>query len=261
MPTKPFSIYRNLLRIYFKNTRNKNFTHVWGEYDITEYQKAVEQAKIDRRRPPSIVAYWMRCLGKVAIQTPELMAKRKGRTLHIPEKVDIAMVIEAKMPDQTWMPMNWVFERTDQKPYTVIEEELKRASQKFRRGGMEFPPIVKHFLKNPLWIQNIFLFIAGPLIRRFLNDAASSIGLTSLAHLPGQDVAFGTPISSQTLNVTLATMAKKGDRWVMGVTISVDHLIADTRSVGEFMIKLYDEVKSGACLEEDNEQLSVNSEQ
>lgn len=250
MLQKPFSIYRNLLRIYFKNTKNKHFTHVWGEYDITAYQEAVQEARKKRERPPSIVAYWMRCLGKVAIQVPDLMAIRKGKTLYIPEQIDVAMVIEAKMPDQTWMPMNWVFERMEEKSLVTIEEELKRASQQLRRGGMKIPPLVKHFLGNPLWIQNFFLFLAGPFIRRYINDASTAIGLTSLAHLPGQEVAFGTPISSLTLNVTLATIAQKGDRWVIGVTISVDHLIADTRSVGEFMIALYDEVKSGACLSE-----------
>lgn len=252
MPIKPFSPYRTFFEHYTHYTKQKSFLQIWQAFDVTVFQEAVQEARKLRVRPPSIVAYCMRCLGKVLRDYPEMLAVQRGRKLYIPDHVNVSLILEGKSPDQTWIPMNWVFERMEEKTLPAIEQEVKKAAQKYRREGIHFKgmSLINKFVQTPFWIQRVIEFMWRPLIKRLLNRASSHVGFTSLANLPAQTLSFGTPLPYFTLNLTLGTMASEGDQWKLGALFSFDALVIEHRSIEPFLQALYQEIKSGSCLKE-----------
>jgi chloramphenicol O-acetyltransferase len=249
MPKEPYSIYRNLIEIYLKESSKKHLTHTWTTFDITTFQHYTKEALGKKKRPPSLIAYWMRCLGKIASKHPNIMGRRKGNYLITPDHVDVAMVMEAKMPDNTWLPWGWVFERMEEKSFQEIEKEVLKAARTLRRGKGTVPPFLTRFLHLPRWLQNSLIFLSMPIIKKKINDTSSLIGLTSLAQMSSKSPAFGIPFSTFSLTITLGSIVS-GEESFVGVTFSANHAVTDTRLLAEFMDDLYKEVASGACLSE-----------
>lgn len=247
--TETPSIFRRMLDDYLWHTNPKERIYAWGKANMDVYQAAYESARANRQRPPSVVAYVMRCLGKVLDEQKHLLSAKYGRQWLVPKNVDIALVMESKMPDDTWLPWYWVFERMEEKEARIIEDELIRAAKQLRRKPVKMPHGTKVFLSLPQAIRWILYRLLRPFTRRYLAEVQTKIGVTSLTHVSKRD-GYGQSPSLFTLQIVIGVLHKSEVGWQLNLAFSANHQIMDGIDFTKFMESLGNELESGRCLEE-----------
>ncbi|HRR09395.1 MAG TPA: hypothetical protein PLO56_11955 [Rhodothermales bacterium] len=247
--TETPSLYRRMLDDALWLGRPEERIHAWGKANMDAYQAAFEEARRAHRRPPSVVAYVMRCLGKVLEGQKHLLAASYGNKWLIPEKVDIALVMEAKMPDNIWLPWYWVFERVEEKGAKVIEDELISAAKKLRRNPVKMPPGTQIFLTLPQSFRRILYNLCKPFFRRYFAEMQTKVGITSLTHVSKRD-GYGQSPSLFTLQVVIGVLHKQEEKWQINISFSANHRMMDGIAFTKLMESLGDELESGRCLKE-----------
>lgn len=263
LESQPRSPLRFLIDDYLAwGQRRKKTIIAREEMDITIFVEYVKRCKAERRRPPSLVAYMVRCLGPALAADPTVLGVPVGRKLFIPEKINVAMMVSAKTP--TGDPIPFIMEIPDVNNRTAadIGEQIATQSRAMRREGIHNGASLKQaiqFSGLPGWARaGIYrLLCLNPKFRRYLVQTCTQFGLTSTTQYNHRS-HWAVPIFPYSFGAGLFGLSQKPKvldgriviRDCLDVIFVWDHNVADGVAGVQFMERWAEEVESGRLLAE-----------
>lgn len=260
---KPLLSYRRLLDDGLRLSKGKHNLHVIGSCDISKFTEFSRQCVANRQRPPSLVAYFARCVGVVLSQNPDRMASVYKDKLLIPRHVNVVLTVVTGAGGDEGIPLLMPFEKVDEKNLTEISREMTDAIRGLRRravAGEKGYQMAMRFASLPGWMRRGIYTISAivPKWRRGMSKHLSSVFITSITQFSDGRGGWGFPITPYSLGFTIGGMSKRP--WVvddqvvvrecLDVTITVDHIITDGGNACILATKLGDELESGRVLAE-----------
>ncbi len=260
---KPLVPYRRLLDDGLRLSSGKHNLHVIGSCDISKFTEFSRQCVANRQRPPSLVAYFARCVGVVLSENPERMASLYKDKLLVPRHVNIVLTVVTGAGGDEGIPLLMPFEKVDEKNLAEISREMTDAIRALRRravSGEKGYKMAMGFASLPVWMRRGIYTASGlvPKWRRGMAKHLSSVFITSITQFSGGRGGWGFPITPYSLGFTIGGMSKRP--WVvddqvvvrecLDVTITVDHIITDGGNACILATKLGDELESGRVLAE-----------
>ena len=260
---KPLVPYRRLLDDGLRLSQSKHNLHVLGTCDISKFTNFSRQCLANRQRPPSLVAYFARCVGLVLAENPERMASLYKDKLLVPRHVNVVLTVLTGAGGDEGIPLLMPFERVDQKNLAEISREMTDAIRALRRrsiSGEKGYKVAMGFASLPGWMRRGIYGLSSvvPKWRRGMAKHLSSVFITSITQFSEGRGGWGLPITPYSLGFTIGGMSKRP--WVvddavvvrecLDVTITVDHIITDGGNACILAAQLGAELESGRALEE-----------
>lgn len=255
--------YRRLLDDGLRLSRSKHNLHVIGSCDISKFTEFSRQCVANKQRPPSLVAYFARCVGVVLAENPERMASLYKDKLFVPRHVNIVLTVVTGAGGDEGIPLLMPFERVDEKNLAEISREMTDAIRSLRRravSGERGYQLAMKFASLPNWMRRGIYGVSSvvPKWRRSMAKHLSSVFITSITQFSDGRGGWGFPITPYSLGFTIGGLSKRP--WVvddevvvrecLDVTITVDHIITDGGNACILATKLGDELESGRVLAE-----------
>ena len=260
---KPIVPYRRLLDDGLRLSKGKHNLHVIGSCDISRFTEFSRQCVANRQRPPSLVAYFARCVGVVLAENPERMASLYKDKLLVPRHVNVVLTVVTGAGGDEGIPLLMPFEKVDEKNLTQISHEMTEAIRGLRRravAGEKGYQMAMKFAGLPDWMRR-GIYGASALVpkwRRGMAKHLSSVFITSITQFSDGRGGWGFPITPYSLGFTIGGLSKRP--WVvddqvvvrecLDVTITVDHIITDGGNACILATKLANELESGRVLAE-----------
>lgn len=233
--------------------------------DMQKYEEFVTRCRQARCRPPSLYAYFSRCLGVVLAPQPELLAVRCGRKLLVPQRIDVNVAFEAKEGGNDAAVGILRFNDLGNRTLRDINDEMKTGLRDAKRADIEaiyraqtnssvrlLPPRVKHIAKK--------LRASLPIVRRQLlsNNACVHLSSTTpwLSGRAGIGLQFFAP---RGISITLSGWSRRAVvvendqivvRPLLDMAFHFDHNVVDGAPATRFMVAMDNEVSSGRLLSE-----------
>ena len=264
MQAQPRSPLRNLLDDYIGwSKRRKDDIYYLTTLDVSVFTAFEADCRKNRRRPPSMVAYLVRCLGVAMAEDRGIMASALGRGLYVPEGVNVALVVSALTPSGDPIPL--IMELTDvqRRGLDEIGDQIADNSRALRREGVRDSPALRQAAwlgrRSKLTRRAVYAFAAlNPRFRRYLSYCVSFVGITSLTRYTGNRGGWGIPQLPYSFNLSLGSLSRKplvvGEeilaRDCLDVTVVLDHAIMDGAPALTIFNKWVEEVESGRLLAE-----------
>lgn len=266
-----FPPFRRLLDDYLQLGSAKHNIHFIASFDVSAFVTFAAQCKVNRRRPPSIVACVARCLGVVLARHPRLMAATYRDKLLVPRHVNIIMTVSAKAGGD-YLPLLMTIERTEEKTLAQIGTEMSSEARALRRRATQGEGGYKWgfwFAQRPPWLRRGIYRLCRfvPKLNRGLARYYSNIALTSVTQYAEGVGMWAFPVMAYSLGITMGGVSKKpvvvGDEIVardcLDITLTVDHVITDGAAAAKFMAELGEEIVSGRLLAEFDEPIEARN--
>ncbi len=232
--------------------------------DIEKYEEFVQRCRDARCRPPSLYAYFARCLGVLLASQPELLAVRIKGKLLIPSRVDALVAVEMGAYDGSRAVAVLHFADLGGRPLNDIAEEMKVRLRHAKRTTVQLPAERRRFV--PLWAPDWWSRSVAtirdrrPVAQReyAMKNACVQISSTTqwMNGKGGWGVQLYTPMA---LSVTLSGSSRrpvatdKGEVAVhscLDVALNFNHIIVDGAPATRFIAAFIEEVESGRLLNE-----------
>ena len=232
--------------------------------DIEVYKRFVESCRRARVRPPSLYAYFARCLGEVLEPQRELIAGKWRHEFLVPSRVDIKMAVEILADDGLPSPSFFIVQDIGNRALPDLADEVRTRLRQAKRGGApETVEIGRLFapLWTPRWWRNSVKSVRVLSRKERRNRAAQAayVQLSSTSQWMQGRIAWGLQtFQMAAISITLGGMSRRavvvGDeivaRWCVDVAFHFDHLVTDGAPATRFMAQLADEIESGRLLNE-----------
>jgi pyruvate/2-oxoglutarate dehydrogenase complex dihydrolipoamide acyltransferase (E2) component len=234
--------------------RRAHIVHGLLEIDVTDARSAIRHHQQTTAEKLSFTAFIINCLGKAVELNPHAHAYRDWRNrLVIFEDVNINSMVEVEISGRK-VPMPHIFKAVNKRSYRQIHEEM-RATQSNPGKTTE-----AGFMRWFLWLPAVVRRLLYRIVLRFphsLRRYSSPITVTAVGMF-GKGSAWGIPMPSFTLTVTLGTIVKKPGvvddqiqiRDILHMTVSIDHDIVDGAPAARFMNELRELIEAGYGLQE-----------
>ncbi len=263
MPVSPRSPLRALLDDYLRWAASKRNVAVYASFDATEFSEFAARCKREGKRPPSLVAYVLRCAGVVFDKNREVMATKHKNGLYVPQQVNIALVMISSVQDGGTFPLMLELAGVESKNLAEISAELAQTSRGLRRQALQHSPKFHQAVqigRTPRWMRRALLNVGWlfPKFRAAVAFHSSHVGITSLtAHMRGR-AGWGLSLLPYSFNLTLGGLSKRavvrGDEVVarecLDITFMIDHEILDGAPGLDVMHQFGEEFESGRLLSE-----------
>jgi pyruvate/2-oxoglutarate dehydrogenase complex dihydrolipoamide acyltransferase (E2) component len=223
--------------------RRAHIIHGLLEIDVSEARAIIREHRESSGERLSFTAFIINCLGKAVESNPHTHAYRDWRNrLVIFKDVNINSMVEVEMNGRK-VPMPHIFKAVNKRSFRDIHEEM-RSTQK-RPGKTTEANFMRWFLIFPAFIRRLFYRI----VLRFphsLRNYSSPITVTAVGMFGKGGSAWGIPMASFTLTITLGSIARKPGvvddeimiREYLNMTVSIDHDIVDGAPAARFAQEL-----------------------
>jgi pyruvate/2-oxoglutarate dehydrogenase complex dihydrolipoamide acyltransferase (E2) component len=260
---KPFLPYRDLLHDGLKGSRTKHDIHFLTTCDVTAFKAYEAQCKAQRRRPPSLVAYFARCAAVVVAKNPERIAGVYRRRLLVPRHVNIVLTAVTGVGGGEGMPLLLGFKKAEEKNLAELSREMTDEIRALRRRAIAEEKgyqRIRRFALLPSGLRWIVYRFASkiPRLRRGMAEHLACVFITSVTQFSNGRGGWGLPIMPYSLGFTLGGISKRP--WVvddqvvvrecLDFTITVDHIITDGAAGCLLANELAEEIESGRLLAE-----------
>lgn len=228
--------------------RRAHIVHGLLEIDVSDARTIIRHHRQTTGEKLSFTAFIINCLGQAVTSNPHVHAYRDWRNrLIIFENVNINSMIEAEMNGRK-APMPHIFKAVNKRSFRQINDELRTAQT--RPGKTMEADFMRWFLRLPTFLRRLFYRIVLR-FPRSLRQYSSPITVTAVGMF-GKGSAWGIPMASFTLTVTLGTIARKPAvfddqiqiRDILHMTVSIDHDIVDGAPAARFMNELRQLIES-----------------
>lgn len=230
-----------------------------------KYDEFVTLCRAARCRPPSLYAYFARCLGVVLAPQPELLATRFGRKLLIPSRIDVATAVELHNSAGEQVVVALKFHALEKRVLEDINDEMKARFRHVKRADyssryVEGFPYVSRWASP--WLSSKLKKLRASTRRRRYDYAANNacVHLSSTTSWLNGKNGWGVQLYVPAgLSITLSGWSRRAvvvdnDQIVvrpcLDVAIHFNHAIVDGAPATRFAAALTDEVESGRILSE-----------
>jgi pyruvate/2-oxoglutarate dehydrogenase complex dihydrolipoamide acyltransferase (E2) component len=250
---KPWPKLRDALLTFLESHRPHTY-YGMTEADITPALRAIEGLRRDFRAAISLHAYVLYCLAQSARAHPQVLSYRKGRSILTFDDVDLATVVDRRLPSGARIPVTHILRNAESKSLAEINWELRRAGRmdpaqdetiKLRRRLLTLPAFLRALLRRKIFRDPLWL-------RRFYG----TIGCTNL-RVPGTErMGFAVPPNVFTLTVAVGWIYDRqvagveGVRSMLCITNSIDHAVIDGMAAALWAKDFSDRLESAAGLDE-----------
>lgn len=264
MVTRPRSPLRALLDDYLDwSSQKKHDIVFFTTVDVTVFVALEKQCRAQRKRPPSLVAYFVRCLGVTLEASPYMVAAPLGRGVYIPQDINVSMMVSALTPTGDPLPMVMELLKVNTTSLPEIGENIATRSRALRREGLNNSTALEKAAwlgrRSPRVRRLLYgLCNLNPRFRKYLTHYTTFVGLTSVTQYTGGRSGWGLPILPHTLAVAMGGLSRRplvvGDeilvRDCLDLTFVWDHSMIDGAPGLEWINKFCAEVESGRLLAE-----------
>ena len=223
--------------------RRTHIIHGLLEVDVTKARAIIRDHRASSGEKLSFTAFIIHCIGQAVESNPHLHAYRDWRNrLVIFEDVNINSMVEVEMNGRK-VPMPHIFKAVNKRSFRQIHEEM-RATQA-NPGKTDEASFMRWFLVLPAFFRHLFYRV----VLRFphtMRQHSSPITVTAVGMFGQGSSAWGIPMASFTLTVTLGSIARKPGviddqimiREYLHMTVSIDHDIVDGAPAARFVAQL-----------------------
>lgn len=263
MPVTPRSSLRSLLDDYLRWSAGKRNVSIQMTFDASEFTRFAARCKREGKRPPSLVAYVLRCAGVVFDKHRELMAAKYKKGLFVPEDVNIALMVSAHLKDGGSFPLMVGLTGVQSKTLPQISEELAQTSRGIRRQALAQSPKFREALKLAAirpGVRRVLLALCSlfPKYRAAVAFHASHVGVSSLTQHLRSRGGWCATLMPYTFNLILGGLSKRAivvndevvARECLDMTFMIDHEILDGGPGLDFVDDFAKEFESGRLLSE-----------
>jgi pyruvate/2-oxoglutarate dehydrogenase complex dihydrolipoamide acyltransferase (E2) component len=252
---------RNLLR--FRNTMLDSM--VWGgqrhhvplllEIDITAAREAIRNQKIKTGQGISFTAWIIKCIAQAVSEHKRVHALRQGKKLVIFDDVDVTIIIERAVADET-LPMSYIIRKANEKTITDIYAEIRIAQKSpvvsgtLQVGTPYAPWMMQIFVMLPQFLRNLIFWrplLRDPFLVKRMIGTVCVTSLTSFGMTGDRGcMSWGIPVGIQPLLIGVGGIAKRPgivheqivNREYLGLTVVFDHDVTDGAPVARFIRRL-----------------------
>lgn len=232
--------------------------------DIEKYDEFVRRCRDARCRPPSLYAYFARCLGVVLAAQPEMLAVRHKGKLFIPSRIDALVAVELTAYDGSQSVGVSHFADLGERTLDDIAQEMKARLRNAKRTVVTLDREPRRFVPRwaPDWWRDAVerLRDSRPSAQRRRAMENSCIQLSSTTQWMNGKGGWGVQLyNPMALSVTLSGSSRrpvadeKGDIAVhlcLDVALNFNHVLVDGAPATRFIAALIEEVESGRLLSE-----------
>ena len=250
----PFPKFRQPVIDSLRQAKNMSVVHMITEVDITVARRKVREFRKRESRPLSFTAYLTACVARAVNEYKSLHAYRRGNKLVIFEDVDIAVIVERRMTDGNAPIYPHVIKAADKKTVEVIDDEIS-AAQRERVDSPERMRWIRLYWILPGFVRRLMwrVLLNSPRWRKRLTG---TVGISAIGMF-GNGPAWGIPLPTYTLNVTVGGISRKPglaggrleSREYLCVTLSFDHNIVDGAPAARFGQRLRELIERGGPLD------------
>ncbi len=257
----PLSLTRRRVQNYLRfSARHWGFAAL-ATCDIECYITFAEACRVQKVRPPSLIAYVTRCLGAILQENLELLAVQDGSRLVIPSQVNLLMAVESTSTEGEKIPSALCFKDIGKRHLDDISREMtKRLREKNRE---RIPVTSPRFF--PAHSPEAWQKIGALLKRRRGRTRTERLELETCVRLSSTTPwlqgrsGWGMPLYvSTTLGVTMGGIAKRAlvvddeivARTCIDIALRFDHNLVDGAPATRFYFALSQEIESGRLLSE-----------
>lgn len=254
--SQPFPAMRHLVLGVLNNHR-PHTNYAVASVDITESQAKRQTIQRATRQAISFHAWAMYCLTRAAVDHPEVLTFIHGRRMLTYQSVDLATVIDRRLPDGVRIPVGWTLRGAEKYDLYGINQELRR-TLKGDHSDDETVALRRKLLRLPGWLRRWQMRRIGGnphLLRRYHGN----IGLTNL-QAPGLTMPFAPlPPNLYTLTLALGSISREwrlgpdgnaSERQILHVVGAADHAVLDGAAMAAFSARLGQLFQSGYGLDD-----------
>lgn len=227
------------------------------DVDVTEALARLRHYQRILKQGLSFHAYILYCYARVLAEQPHMQSYHFGRHLLTYEGVDISTIVEKRLPGNLRIPVSYIVRLADQKSFTEIHLELRRAM----KSSLEDDPNVakrRSLAHRPRWLRKWFWWRVDRnpvLFRRYRGTA----GLTNLQAKGMDQPSYALPPNLNTCTVSInnihARLVQHDDgrlerRQSLSLVNAVDHSMVDGAPSTHFCRRLGELIGSAAGLDD-----------
>lgn len=254
--TAPWPSARNVIVDVLDHQRPHTVSG-FGELRFSRALAAIERCRRGSRTAVSAHAFLLWCLARAAAEHPAVVTYRHRRRLITFENVDVATMLEKRLPDGTRIAVAYTFRAADRRSLAEINWEMRAASRRSlnddpavrsRRRIAGLPRFIRRLvfrriLTNPFRLQRVYGTLAMSTIR-------ASETMQPLFTIPPNMCTTSLTIGS----VTRRFLPDEHDRPVLEkvlcVGASVDHDVVDGMIMMRFCRRFGELVETAAGLDD-----------
>jgi len=247
---KKYSPFRKATADLLHAAQRKNMAHALIEVDITETRRQIRKLRNEKKQYLSLLGYMIYCTARALNEHKNVQAYRDWRNrLIIFDHVDVSTTIERKINDE-YVVIPKIIRSANHKSMSEISTEIMKAKKEPLAEEEVFRSI-KMYLAIPVFIRRL-VFRMLDRFPQLMKKKAGTIMVTS-AHSGVNGSAWGIPVASHTLNITLGGISRRpihfgdgiDDREFLSLTISFDHAVVDGAPMARFLRHLYKIIETG----------------
>ena len=176
--TAPWPSARNVIVDVLDHQR-PHTVYGFGEVRFSRALAAIDRCRRLSRTAVSTHAFLLSCLARAAAEHPAIVTYRHRRTLVTFGEVDVATLLEKRMPDGTRIPVAYTFRAADRRSLAELNWEMRNAAKRsladdpsvrYRRRLARLPGFVRRALfrrimTNPFRLRRVYGTLAMSTIR------------------------------------------------------------------------------------------------
>jgi pyruvate/2-oxoglutarate dehydrogenase complex dihydrolipoamide acyltransferase (E2) component len=250
----PFRPERNATLDTLRWARRRLTIPILLEVDVTDAREAIRAHRSRSGTALSFTAWVVRCVARAAAEHPRVHAARRGGQLVLFDEVDVAVVVERELGEDT-LPMPCVVRGANEKPLVAIHEEIRSAQEAAVAGGAAAlqagpsPRLQSLFFRLPGWLRDLLFWrwlVRSPTL---IKQTMGTVVVTAAGMAAPGVLAWGVPLSLHPLAIGVGGIARRGTgnaaAEVLALTVVFDHAVVDGAPVGRFVRCLH-ELLAGA---------------
>lgn len=223
--------------------------HAFLEVDVTEARERLARLRGSTGRSWSFTAFVIGCLGRAVAEHPHVQAHRRGRRLLVPERVDVATLVEVEA-DGHRVPLPHVLRDAARRPPHELHEELHAVRHERRLVG-EVRRQTRWVLRLPRPLRSL---LWRPLARsvRLRTSFGGTVVVSSIGSVVGGrgwgvSGLVSYPVSLTLGGVHAAPVLGEGtveERQRLCLTVSLDHEVVDGAPAARFVGRLVELIEA-----------------
>ncbi|WP_428236591.1 2-oxo acid dehydrogenase subunit E2 [Gracilimonas sp.] len=236
--TLPWPAFRDDVKDFLDLAKDRNYAYGFSEADITRIHAQLQQRKVSGEEPHSLSAYLIWCLGKAVSAHPQVQAVKHKKKLVVFEDVDVAMMIEKKLPDGKTFPFPYIFKAVQTKSFEEINTELREAKAlSFESIRKRKKSVIPRFLPKFLRLFILKKLLNNPFRAK---EVKGTIALTSLGNVLSKRKFWPVPTGPYPIIVATGGVYDSkgvhspGVKKMLCFSFSLDHDILDGAPVARF---------------------------
>lgn len=254
--TAAWPVARNVIVDVLDHQRPHS-AHGFGEVRFSRALAAIEHCRRRSRTAVSVHAFLLACLARAAAEHPAIVTYRHRRKLVRFADVDVATMLEKRLPDGTRIAVAYTFRAADRRSLAEINWEMRAAS----RRSLNEDPSVRYRRR----IAGLPGFVRRLVFRRImtnpfrLRQVYGTLAMSTIRTPEVMQPVFTVPPNMCTASITIGSVTQRflpdthGQpvlEKVLCVGGSVDHDIVDGMVMMRFCRRFAELVESAAGLDD-----------